>query len=225
MNSNTAIVVPAPAPMQATQDIRGIIPPLEISGGSAWIWWVIGLIAVLLAAWFVYRWLNKKDEKPPVVPVTPPHVIAKQRLQQALTLLSDPKAFCTAVSDTIRVYLEDRFHFHAPERTTEEFLMELQSTDLLLPDQKESLSEFLQVCDLVKFARHEPNETALRELHDAACRLVDETQFDSAESGSQVSQAPVLPPALPVSTPPPAGEETQSEASDESERSEPVSRP
>ncbi|HXJ75379.1 MAG TPA: hypothetical protein VNM37_21165, partial [Candidatus Dormibacteraeota bacterium] len=48
----------------------------------------------------------------------------------------------------------------------------------LTPDQKQSLGEFLQSCDLVKFARFEPTEETLRQLHDAALRLVDETQFD-----------------------------------------------
>ena len=80
------------------------------------------------------------------------------------------------VSDTIRWYLEERFSFRAPERTTEEFLYELQGTDLLTPDQKTSLGEFLQRCDLVKFARYEPGEPELRDLHDSALRLVEETE-------------------------------------------------
>ena len=60
--------------------------------------------------------------------------------------------------DTIRFYLEERFSFRAPERTTEEFLYELQNTNMLLPDQKESLGEFLKHGGLVKFARYEPRE-------------------------------------------------------------------
>jgi len=80
------------------------------------------------------------------------------------------------VSDTIRVYLEKRFKFHAPERTTEEFLRELQATNLLTPDQKQSLGEFLSVCDMVKFARYEPGPPELQALHDSAVRLIDETE-------------------------------------------------
>jgi hypothetical protein len=74
------------------------------------------------------------------------------------------------------LYLEERFDFHAPERTTEEFLYELQATDLLLADQKQSLGEFLSVCDMVKFARYEPGQPELQALHDSAVRLVDETE-------------------------------------------------
>jgi hypothetical protein len=95
------------------------------------------------------------------------------------------------VSDTVRFYLEERFTFHAPERTTEEFLHELQNTNLLLPDQKESLGEFLKRCDLVKFARYEPREVELRDLHDSAVRLIDETE--PAPVTADASNAPRTP--------------------------------
>jgi hypothetical protein len=88
------------------------------------------------------------------------------------------------VSDTIRLYLEERFDFRAPERTTEEFLYELQGTNLLTSDQKDSLGGFLQSCDLVKFARYEPGEAELRNLHDSALRLVEETEPVESRVGS-----------------------------------------
>jgi hypothetical protein len=53
---------------------------------------------------------------------------------------------------------------------------ELQGTRLLLPEQKDSLGEFLSGCDLVKFAKYEPGEQELRELHASALRLVEETE-------------------------------------------------
>ena len=95
-------------------------------------------------------------------PPVPAHVRAKQKLEEALALISQPKPFVIAVSDTARIYLEERFDFRAPERTTEEFLRELDGTELLLPEQKESLGNFLESCDLVKFAKYEPGENELR---------------------------------------------------------------
>jgi hypothetical protein len=47
---------------------------------------------------------------------------------------------------------------------------------LLTPDQKTSLGEFLNRCDLVKFAKYEPGEPELRDLHGSALRLVEETE-------------------------------------------------
>ena len=72
----------------------------------------------------------------------PAHVRAKQKLQEALALDRPAREFCILVSDTVRWYLEERFDFRAPERTTEEFLHELQGTNLLTPDQKDSLGDF-----------------------------------------------------------------------------------
>ena len=180
----------------ATNDIRSAKPPVEIPVAWAWVWWV--LLALLLLSAVLYgwrRWRRKRQELPPVI-VVPPHVRARERLEQALRYLSEPNRFCTQVADTIRVYLEERFHLRAPERTTEEFLVELQTSQHLTRDQKQTLGEFLQSCDLVKFARFEPTEEVLRQLHEAALRLVHETQFDPLSN-----PAPPVSPANP--NPPP----------------------
>jgi hypothetical protein len=116
-------------------------------------------------------------------------------------MLHDPRQFCSLVSDTLRVYLEERFTVHAPERTTEEFLVELGEMPILNADQKQRLAEFLERCDLVKFARFEPTESELRALLEAALRLIDETQYEFApavEADPKVSIRPVSPPRVPV---------------------------
>ena len=156
--------------------LRDIKPPVPIRSPWEWLWWALGALVLVVAALLIARMLKKRRLNIPVVPPIPAHVRARQKLDEALRLLSQPKPFCTLVSDTLRLYLEEQFNFHAPERTTEEFLHELRATSLLLPDQKESLGDFLKRCDLVKFARYEPAEPELRELHASALRLVDETE-------------------------------------------------
>ena len=175
--TSTNITLNASSPAGAvTNGLRDIKPPVDIPNPWFWVWLVLAALSLAaLIFWTWKRWQKKQAETPPA-PVIPAHVRAKQKLQEALALLGQPKEFCIAVSDTIRCYLEERFNFHAPERTTEEFLYELQETDLLLRDQKESLSEFLTRCDLVKFARYEPGEPELNDLHGAAVRLVEETE-------------------------------------------------
>ena len=170
MNTNLSTAV------ASAQDIRDIRPPFDIFNPWVLFWLGLGLlvIAALVTAAVVY--FLKKRCRVPSAPPVPAHVRARQKLEEALALISQPKAFCTMVSDTIRYYLEERFDFHAPERTTEEFLHELSGTNLLAPDQKSSLGEFLGSCDLVKFARYEPGETELHDLHNSALRLVEETE-------------------------------------------------
>jgi len=176
-------------------DIRDIKPPIEIASGLAWLWWILLVLAVAVAAFLLWRW--RKNRKPNIVlpPPVPAHVRAKQKLAEALALIAQPKPFVTAVSDTARFYLEERFQFRAPERTTEEFLRELGGTKLLLPEQKESLGDFLASCDLVKFAKYEPGENELRGLHSSALRLVEETEpvqataeTEKSESGNEPSE-------------------------------------
>ena len=202
MKTNVATALPSAA--ANTNDIRGIKPPIEIPNQWLWLWCAVAgavLIALAASAWM--RW-RKKAAGQILIPIIPPHMRAKQRLAEALAVISDPNEFCTRVADTIRVYLEERFSLRAPERTTEEFLVELQSSRHLTRDQKQTLGEFLQSCDLVKFARFEPTEAALRQLHEAALRLVDETQFDPIQSpGAGPAPPPDRPARAPIVAPPP----------------------
>ena len=172
MNTNATL----PAATAEASDIRDIMPPLEITTGWEWLWWVLGAVALAVILFALWRWWQKRKANEPAPAPVPAHVRAKQKLAEALALIAQPKPFVTAVSDAARAYLEERFNFHAPERTTEEFLRELNSTNLLAAKQKESLGQFLESCDLVKFAKYEPGETELRGLHGAAVNLVEETE-------------------------------------------------
>ena len=160
----------------ATNQLRDIKPPVVIPNGWLWLIWSVIALGVLVLIYLEWREWQKKKGQLPVEEIIPPHIRARRKLEAALGLIGQPREFCIMVSDTIRIYLEERFEFHAPERTTEEFLHELKQTDRLTPDQKESLGEFLNRCDLVKFARYEPGEPELRDLHGAALRLVEETE-------------------------------------------------
>src|SRR3954468_22509830 len=138
----------------STNALRDIKPPVEIPNGLLWLWVLLALLALLAVVFWLWRRSRSRQAQAPVVPPVPAHVRARQRLEAALGWIDQPREFCIAVSDALRQYLEERFNFRAPERTTEEFLHELAATELLTPEQKESLSEFLQRCDLVKFARY-----------------------------------------------------------------------
>ena len=182
MKTNTgAILVPAPTPSTTTnaavdKDIRDIKGPVDIPVGWVWLAWVLGVLAAATAAFLLLRrWLRKRRAATAPEVVIPAHIRARGRLNAALQLLYDPKPFCTEVSDTVRLYLEERFEYRAPERTTDEFLDELQSSSWLSLTHKQSLADFLSRCDLVKFAKYEPTETELRSLHGSALRLVEET--------------------------------------------------
>lgn len=66
------------------------------------------------------------------------------------------------LSDILRRFIEERYGIHAPTKTTEEFLSDLQedSLPILASFPKEALSRFLLESDLVKFAKHTPKKDA-----------------------------------------------------------------
>ena len=173
----------------ATNTLRDIKPPVDIPSGWLWLWGALGFLVSLAVVYCVWCYWKRRRAAAIWVPAIPPHVRARQKLQEALALIGQPREFCILVSDTVRWYLEERFDFRAPERTTEEFLRELSGTKLLTPEQKRSLGEFLEKCDLVKFAKYEPAQPELRELHGAAVRLVEETKPLVVESAASAGDA------------------------------------
>jgi hypothetical protein len=200
-----ALILPSPSTNTvATNDIRairapvaGIRTPFKAPIDTFTVFEIIaGAVIWVLIIALIIRYRRKRAAES--TRVMPPHERARLRLAQALKLIHEPYWFCSEVSSATRDYLEDRFSFHAPDRTTEEFLLELQSTSLLSPQQKQSLSSFLEQCDLVKFARHVPTEVELRELHSSALRLVSETEPPPLATLSAPPVSPV-PPTLPTS--------------------------
>lgn len=79
------------------------------------------------------------------------------------------------LSDIVRRYIEDRFGIRAPELTTEEFLREARRLDALNEPHGALLSAFLEACDRVKFAGHEPDADESQAAIGRARRLIEET--------------------------------------------------
>jgi hypothetical protein len=195
--TNSALIVPAQSPATNGAAAAPIFhdapkPLIYIPNGWAWVVWTAVILALLAALYF--GWQRRRKKPALAAPPIPAHVRARRKLEQALALISDPKMFSILVSGAIREYLEERFNFHAPDRTTDEFLIELQGSPLLTRAQKSSLGEFLASCDLIKFAKYEPTEMELRGLYQSALRLVNETEPRLAPANVP-PPAPKLPPA------------------------------
>lgn len=192
---------PTDAGSVAAADIRDARPPVPIPNLWTWLLGAVLLGALAAAAFHAWRRYRRERQRPPPALVIPPYRRALERLRAALDLVHDPERFCVAVSAAVRWYLEERFQLRAPERTTEEFLVELQQHEQLSDRQRTLLGDFLTRCDLVKFARYEPAEPELRELHGAATRLVEETE---PLLNPALSAGPPAPPAAPPTTVAPA---------------------
>ena len=159
----------------ALDGLRDIRPPISIP--DYWLWLGILTLSLAVLAALIYVWRRRQQRRAIVlsVPEVPAHQKARRRLLIARDHFDEPQVFCIIVSDTVRAYLEDRFQLKAPERTTEEFVGELQSSPSLTPEQKSRLGEFLERCDLAKFARYQPDRSELERLYHSAEQLIEET--------------------------------------------------
>ncbi len=157
-----------------SEDIRDIRGPKFILP-----WWLVpallaaGMMLALLGvgAW---RWLRRRRRPRALLPFE----VALQRLE-AIRPLMQPQSvreFSTAVSDIVRSYIELRFDLIATHRTTEEFLRDLlESSKESLVRHRTLLSDFLQQCDLVKFAGISLAPQTMESLHHSARAFVLET--------------------------------------------------
>ncbi len=84
--------------------------------------------------------------------------------------------FYVRLSSILRQYIEWRFKLRAPEQTTEEFLA-LASGGLIVTH-RDLLSTFLHQCDLVKFARHQPDRSDMQNAFDSAVAFIEQTADD-----------------------------------------------
>lgn len=158
----------------AAEDIRDIRGPQLVL--PAWLLPALVGGGAVLAAGAYAVWRRQRRRRRPRAPL--PFEIALQRLEgvRALMQPQNAGAFSVAVSDIIRSYIERAFDFTATHRTTEEFLRDLLELPNSAPAQhRELLSEFLQQCDLVKFAGVSLTSQNMESLHHSACEFVRAT--------------------------------------------------
>jgi hypothetical protein len=173
--STPAAPMKAAATAAAATDIRDIRGPISIPYGWLWAAYVAGglvLAAVLYGAWRWYRAQAKERAKEP-------DEIALERLEKARALMSLERAreYSFAVSEITRTYIEARFHERAARRTTEEFLHDLLAqADTPLSRHRALLEDFLQYCDLAKFAKWQLSLADMESMHESARAFILETR-------------------------------------------------
>jgi len=131
------------------------------------------LAALASAAYLIYvlvRWL-KRRRKPGMAAIIQdtrtPEEIAREAIRQLLArkLIEDGKfkAFYLELSEIIKRFLGARLSVPSLERTTREFTRDLRSTDIA-EEQYRLIQDFLENCDLVKFAKYRPTAEEVQEV-------------------------------------------------------------
>jgi len=142
--------------------------------------WTLGILAALVAAYFLVRWaLNRRLTIVHLPLPRPAHETALAALDDlAARHAADPippEPFVVELSDILRRYLEERFALHAPTSTTDEFIRAAASANLLEPRHQALVADFLRQSDLVKFARASLSPSEQSSAIELARRVVLET--------------------------------------------------
>jgi LPXTG-motif cell wall-anchored protein len=167
---DVAAATASPVASGLEEDIRDIRGPKLLL--PAWILpAVIAGVAILVLAVYFF-WRRRRNRRARILL---PYEIALQRLEEIRTLMQPARAreFSTAVSDIVRSYIEQRFAIGVTRRTTEEFLRDLlEAANTPLARHQSLLGEFLQQCDLVKFAGIALNVQSMEALSQSARAFV-----------------------------------------------------
>ena len=142
---------------------------------------VIGLLFGL-TLWLLHRFRRSPVSNPqyePEIDTRLPEEIALTELAR-IEILDLPaqgkyKQHYTLVSDCIRHYFENLFEIPALDRTTNEFVDEMDQAQIDHPV-IHAVSNLLNEADLVKFAKAETTEDAARQLIQQSRALVEETR-------------------------------------------------
>jgi hypothetical protein len=160
-----------PALLMLAEEFHDIAPPVDYSLIPPWLVFVITFLVLsllgLLVWWFVQR---PKPELPPKAP----REIALGELEQIRGEIErmSPYQFSIRVSDILRRYVTQQYGLPATRQTSIEFLTAAAKAPSFSADDKSLLEDFLNRCDLIKFARYEATTSDSELLLEEAIRFV-----------------------------------------------------
>lgn len=171
-------------------DIRSIVPPQPFSLYASWPWLAVAggcLVLAALVFWFLVR--RRPAQLAPGLRLTPRQLAARrlQELEAQMDTLG-AREFGGEVADVLRVFIGAHYGLHPERQTSEEFLASIGGSRTFSVVEHSLLREFLEGCDLLKFARADATLAGKRRL------LVQAREF--LEGSAQT------PPPLPPTTPP-----------------------
>jgi len=157
--------------MLLAQALPDIAPPVNYSLVPPWMIFVGSLVVLTiigLAIWYGRRFFRKKQ-----VTLSP-----RERALAALSEIESeveriaPYQFSIRVSNILRRYVVEQFDLPMTRQTSVEFLNAIASAPNFGDEEKALLADFLNRCDLIKFARYEATPEDSRLLLNEARQFV-----------------------------------------------------
>ncbi|HLW35296.1 MAG TPA: DUF4381 family protein [Chthoniobacterales bacterium] len=160
----------------AAQNFHEIAPPVDYSFLPTWLIFVGSFVVISLIG--LVAWLFMRKPKP----ASPPRLPRDVALEELDSISGEietmnPYQFSIRVSDILRRYVTNQYALPVTRQTSVEFLTALAKASSFSPNEKSLLEDFLNRCDLIKFARYEATSSDSRLLLEEAMRFVKGEQF------------------------------------------------
>jgi hypothetical protein len=172
-DSSTSLGMTAlfPISILAAEEFHDIAPPIDYSLISPWLIFLgvfVSLTVIGVIVWFVAKSFRRPT--PPQLPRERALALLEQIRTQITAI--DPYRFSIRVSDILRRYVTEQFGLPVTRQTSVEFLNGLRGSSPFSEDEKSLLEDFLNRCDLIKFARYEATTSDSELLLEEAIRFV-----------------------------------------------------
>jgi len=157
--------VPTDTSITKVKDIKAPFDePFDWHWYLPYVYWGLAILVALIILIIVIRKLTKKGPIEIVIddtPKIPAHITALETLekikQEAIWKDNKTKEYYSAIADTVRLYIEERFKINALELTSDEVIKVFKS-QVVDTESKAKLTQILTLSDFVKFAKQIPIE-------------------------------------------------------------------
>jgi len=160
-----------------TDDIRPLKGPIDIKERLS-IWPIILLILLFVATGVVFLYFKKKKRADEItaVPSKTPEEIATEKLEalieKQLASSGKMKEYYIRLSDIIREFIEGKYGILALDKTTWELYQDMRSSKKVARSKINKIKDFLEDCDLVKFAKYIPTQKEAEDVYSRAEAIV-----------------------------------------------------
>ncbi len=153
------------------QQFHDIAPPVDYFLLKPWVVFclVAGVVLLIGLAIWLLKWWRRRPAR-----ILTPRERALDQLARVETQIESlpPYRFSIRVSDILRTYVTEQYQLPVTRQTSVEFLNSLAASSPFSAEDRTLLGDFLNRCDLIKFARYEATTQDSRQLIEEANRFV-----------------------------------------------------
>ncbi len=165
---------------QNGDDIRDIIGPVDLPEPPPYLLYTTTILIIILVSTVLFFLVIKKKKQPP--PLPDPATEALEALSNADTKLAEHGTswYIVEISSILRSYIEAICMIPTTRQTTIEFFNKLKTADrsayMAIKAHRERIGDWLQLCDMAKFAHYLPENDRIEQLSGEIRAFIEETR-------------------------------------------------